>query len=114
MSLVGGFGCLELVLYGIRVLAEQHYEPFRPMRAKHCWPSTNKTGEHWPVLPGCLVVGEGPAQIIKIPNQLDLGVVSGNLLSLGRVLTLKMNFLGEITMAIPYCSTSTLRPSMLH
>ena len=23
--LVGGFGCDELVLYGIRVLAEQHY-----------------------------------------------------------------------------------------
>ena len=27
MPLVGGFGCLELVLYGIRGLAEQHYEP---------------------------------------------------------------------------------------
>ena len=25
--LVGGFGCLELVLYGIRELAQQHYEP---------------------------------------------------------------------------------------
>ena len=25
-TLKGGFGCLELVLYGIRVLAEQHYE----------------------------------------------------------------------------------------
>ena len=25
--LVGGFGCLELVLYGIRELAYQHYEP---------------------------------------------------------------------------------------
>ena len=24
--LVGGFGCLELVLYGIRELAWQHYE----------------------------------------------------------------------------------------
>ena len=24
--LVGGFGCDELVLYGIRVLAEQHYD----------------------------------------------------------------------------------------
>ena len=27
MPLVGGFGCLELVLYGIRELASQHYEP---------------------------------------------------------------------------------------
>ena len=27
MPLVGGFGCLELVLYGIRELAWQHYEP---------------------------------------------------------------------------------------
>ena len=25
--LLGGFGCLELVLYGIRELASQHYEP---------------------------------------------------------------------------------------
>ena len=25
--LVGGFGCLELALYGIRELAKQHYEP---------------------------------------------------------------------------------------
>ena len=24
--LVGGFGCLELVLYGIRVLSQQHYD----------------------------------------------------------------------------------------
>ena len=27
---MGGFECLELVLYGIRVLAEQHSEPSRP------------------------------------------------------------------------------------
>ena len=27
MPLVGGFGCLELVLYGIRELAKQHCEP---------------------------------------------------------------------------------------
>ena len=27
MPLVGGFGCPELVLYGIRELAQQHYEP---------------------------------------------------------------------------------------
>ena len=27
MPLVGGFGCLELVLYGIGELALQHYEP---------------------------------------------------------------------------------------
>ena len=26
MLLVGGFGCLELGLYGIRVLAEEHYD----------------------------------------------------------------------------------------
>ena len=26
MPLVGGFGCLELVLYGIRDLVEQHYD----------------------------------------------------------------------------------------
>ena len=26
MHLLGGFGCLELVLYGIRGLAEQHYD----------------------------------------------------------------------------------------
>ena len=26
MPLVGGFGCLELVLYGIRELAKHHYE----------------------------------------------------------------------------------------
>ena len=26
MPQVGGFGCLELVLYGIRVLAEQHFD----------------------------------------------------------------------------------------
>ena len=26
MPLVGGFECLELVLYGIRGLTEQHYE----------------------------------------------------------------------------------------
>ena len=41
----GGFGCLELVLYGKRVLTEQHYEPSRPMRSKHPWPSTNESGE---------------------------------------------------------------------
>ena len=27
MPLVGGFGCLELVLYDMRELAQQHYEP---------------------------------------------------------------------------------------
>ena len=27
MPLVGGFGCLELVLYGIRELTEHHYKP---------------------------------------------------------------------------------------
>ena len=26
LALVGGFGCLELVLYGIRELAKHHYE----------------------------------------------------------------------------------------
>ena len=45
--LVGGFGCLELVLYGIRVLAEQHYEPSRPMRAKYRWTPTNESEEHF-------------------------------------------------------------------
>ena len=30
MPLVGGFGCLELVLYGIRELAEQHYDLNQP------------------------------------------------------------------------------------
>ena len=44
-KLVGGVGYLEQVLYGIRVLVEQHYEPSRPMRAKHCWPPTNESGE---------------------------------------------------------------------
>ena len=34
-----------MVLYGIRVVAEQHYEPSRLMRAKHRLPSTNKSGE---------------------------------------------------------------------
>ena len=47
MPLVGGFGCLEFVLYGIGALAEQHYEPSRPMRAKHRWLSTNESGEDY-------------------------------------------------------------------
>ena len=42
--LVGGFGCDELVLYGIRELAEQHS---RPMRAEPRHSSTNESGEHW-------------------------------------------------------------------
>ena len=56
-SHVGGLGCPKLVRNGIRGLAEQQYEPSPPMRAKHCWPSTNEHEEHWaPVLtcrPGC-------------------------------------------------------------
>ena len=35
MPLVGGFGCLELILYGIRDLAWQHYEP---LILSHCLP----------------------------------------------------------------------------
>ena len=42
MPLVGGCRCLELVLYGIRVLAEQHCEP---MMAKHRQSSSNKSEE---------------------------------------------------------------------
>ena len=41
MPLVGGFGCLELVLYGIRELAEQHY-----VHSK-IWSSTNESGEDY-------------------------------------------------------------------
>ena len=41
----GGFGCLDLVLYGIRGLTEQHFEPSRPMRAKPHGTWTNESGE---------------------------------------------------------------------
>ena len=34
MPLVGGFGCLELVLYGIRELAQQHYEPLISLQSE--------------------------------------------------------------------------------
>ena len=38
---------VPMVLYGLRVLAEQHYEPSRPMRANHGWLSTNESEEDW-------------------------------------------------------------------
>ena len=31
---------------------EKHREPSQPMRAKDCWASTNKSGEHC-LVPGC-------------------------------------------------------------
>ena len=34
MPLVGGFGCLELVLYCIRELAQQHYEPLISLQSE--------------------------------------------------------------------------------
>ena len=50
-SLIAGFGCPELVLYGIvRVMVEQNYEPYRPMRAQKCRSSTNES-RGWVYLP---------------------------------------------------------------
>ena len=46
--LVGGFGCDELVLYGIRELASATLWFSRPMRAKPRHSSTNESG------PGCV------------------------------------------------------------
>ena len=57
MPLVGGFGCLELCLYGIRELTQHHYEALdqwerskigaRPMRAKPGYISGRSYG-WWP------------------------------------------------------------------
>ena len=44
--MTSSFGCLGLVLYGIRGLAEQHYEQSQLMRSKHCGLWTNESGEH--------------------------------------------------------------------
>ena len=45
--LVWGFGCDDLVLYGIILLAYATLWTSRPMRAELRWSSTNESGEHW-------------------------------------------------------------------
>ena len=44
--LVGGFGCDELVLYGIRDIGVATLWSPGPMRAMPCWISTNESGPH--------------------------------------------------------------------
>jgi len=45
-SLVRGFGCDELVLYGIRDTGVATLWSSRPMRAEPRWTSTNESGPH--------------------------------------------------------------------
>ena len=53
MPLVGGFGCLELVLYCIRELAQQHYQQLILLQSEINEPLwylgvlTNKNGQLW-------------------------------------------------------------------
>ena len=51
--LIGGFECDELVLYGIRVLAQATLWSSRPMRVEFRWTSTNESGGHWAELYIC-------------------------------------------------------------
>ena len=60
----------ELVLYGIRELAEQHYEP---LESRASTSSTNESGEHWIglILTGALAHPiQDPKMLMKrIPKQ---------------------------------------------
>ena len=56
MPLVGGFGCLELVLYGIRELALQYYEPLILLQSE-IFPGGGKVVGTMCAVFGVLVIG---------------------------------------------------------